>query len=260
VLYDLGLVSNPEPFQKLVNQGMILGEDGEKMSKSRGNVINPDEIIRQYGADTLRMYEMFMGPLTRTKPWSTSSIDGIHRFLNRVWNLFIDENGSVRSDIQDVTPDRETLILLNKTIYKVTSDTENLRFNTAIAQFMIFINEIQKLPVKPKFVLESFLHLLNPFAPHISEELWEILGNSQTTLAYLPWQDYDKNLLIDELVTIAVQINGKVRGSFEIIRDTDDEICIEQAMQINNVKRFLENRTILKKFVIKNRLVSFVLK
>jgi len=260
VLYDLGFVSTPEPFQKLVNQGMILGEDGEKMSKSRGNVINPDEIIRQFGADTFRMYEMFMGPLIRTKPWSTSSIDGIHRFLNRVWNLFVAENGLLRSDIQDITPDRATLILLNKTIYKVTDDIENLCFNTAIAQFMIFMNEIQKLPVKPKSVLEPFLHLLNPYAPHISEELWKIIGNSKTNLAYNPWPEYDRNLLIDELVTIAVQINGKVRGSFEIIRDTDDNACIDQAMQINNVKRFLENRSILKKFVIKNRIVSFVVK
>ena len=260
VLFDLGFVNTPEPFQKLINQGMILGEDGEKMSKSRGNVINPDEIIRQFGADTFRMYEMFMGPLIRTKPWSTSSIDGIHRFLNRVWNLFIAEDGSIRTDIQDVTPDRVTLILLNKTIYRVTNDTENLCFNTAIAQFMIFINEIQKLPVKPKSILETFLHLINPYAPHITEELWKLLGNSKTNLAFNPWPEYNRNLLIDELVTIAVQINGKFRGTFEIIRDTDDDTCIEEAMQINNVKRFLENRSILKKFVIKNRIVSFVVK
>jgi len=260
VLFDLGFVSTPEPFHKLINQGMILGEDGEKMSKSRGNVINPDEIIHQFGADTFRMYEMFMGPLIRTKPWSTSSIDGIHRFLTRVWNLFIAEDGSIRHDIQDVTPDRVTLILLNKTIYRVTNDTENLCFNTAIAQFMIFINEIQKLPVKPKSILETFLHLINPYAPHITEELWKLLGNSKTNLAFNPWPDFNRNLLIDELVTIAVQINGKVRGTFEIIRDTDDDTCIEEAMQINNVKRFLENRSILKKFVIKNRIVSFVVK
>ncbi|MCG2715968.1 MAG: leucine--tRNA ligase, partial [Candidatus Marinimicrobia bacterium] len=137
VLYDLGLVSTPEPFMKLVNQGMILGEDGEKMSKSRGNVINPDQIIDRFGADTFRMYEMFMGPLTRTKPWSTSSIDGIHRFLNRVWNLIIDSNGQLKADIEDEKPDLKTLILLNKTIFKIAEDTENLRFNTAISQFMI---------------------------------------------------------------------------------------------------------------------------
>ena len=260
VLFDLGFVSTPEPFHKLINQGMILGEDGEKMSKSRGNVINPDEIIHQFGADTFRMYEMFMGPLIRTKPWSTSSIDGIHRFLTRVWNLFIAEDGSIRHDIQDVTPDRVTLILLNKTIYRVTNDTENLCFNTAIAQFMIFINEIQKLPVKPKSILETFLHLINPYAPHITEELWKLLGNSKTNLAFNPWPEYNRNLLIDELVTVAVQINGKVRGTFEIIRDTDDDTFIEEAMKINNVKRFLENRSILKKFVIKNRIVSFVVK
>ncbi|MFH1214369.1 MAG: leucine--tRNA ligase, partial [Candidatus Neomarinimicrobiota bacterium] len=163
VLFDLGYVSTPEPFMKLVNQGMILGEDGEKMSKSRGNVINPDEVIGNFGADTFRMYEMFMGPLTRGKHWSASSIDGVFRFLNRVWNIFMTEEGKINPDIQDVTPDSSTLSLLHKTVFKVTDDIENLRFNTAISQMMIFVNEIIKLPVKPLSAMKTFVHLLNPF-------------------------------------------------------------------------------------------------
>ncbi|MBL7066729.1 MAG: leucine--tRNA ligase [Candidatus Marinimicrobia bacterium] len=259
VLYDLGLVSTTEPFMKLVNQGMILGEDGEKMSKSRGNVINPDEIIYQFGADTFRMYEMFMGPLTRTKPWSTSSIDGIHRLLNRIWNLILDSNGQLNADIEDIKPDLKTLILLNKMIYKVTEDTENLRFNTAISQFMIFINEFSKLKTKPKSSLEAFLQLLNPYAPHITEEIWKNIGNTNE-LAYAKFPEYEDKYLVEDSVKIAVQINGKVRGTFDICRDSEDDVCISEAMKLKNVQRFLEGKTIVKQFVIKNRIVSFVVK
>lgn len=259
VLYDLGFVSTPEPFMKLVNQGMILGEDGEKMSKSRGNVINPDDVIARYGADTFRMYEMFMGPLTRTKLWSTSSIEGIHRFLNRVWSLFCDETGCLNADIKDIKPDSETLVLLNKTIKKVTEDTENLRFNTAISQFMIFINEIGKLDIKPKSVLESFIQILNPYAPHITEEIWKLLGHTDE-LVYLDWPSWDEAYIKEEKVNIAVQVNGKVRGTFEIENNSTDEECIAVAMEIENVSRFLKGRQIIKKFVVKNRIVSFVVK
>ncbi|MCK9484318.1 MAG: leucine--tRNA ligase [Candidatus Marinimicrobia bacterium] len=259
VLYDLGFVATTEPFMKLINQGMILGEDGEKMSKSRGNVINPDEVIGNFGADTFRIYEMFMGPLTRVKPWSTSSIDGVFRFLNRVWNIFVTDEGKTSPDIQDVTPDSSTLSLLHKTIFKVTDDIENLRFNTAISQMMIFVNEIIKLPVKPRSVMQTFVHLLNPFAPHLTEQIWNLLGNSQS-LAYIDWPTYDPDLIIDELVTLAVQINGKVRGTFEIARDSTDQDCIENAMQLENVKRYIENLTIVKTVVIKNKIVSIVVK
>jgi len=259
VLFDLGFVSTPEPFMKLVNQGMILGEDGEKMSKSRGNVINPDEIIDRFGADTFRMYEMFMGPLTRTKPWSTSSIDGIHRFLNRVWNLIVDINGQLKVDIEDVKPDLKILILLNKTIFKIAEDTENLRFNTAISQFMIFINEFSKLKSKPKSSLETFLQLLNPYAPHITEEIWKILGNTNE-LAYAKFPEYEEKYLVEDIVKMVVQINGKVRGAFDISRDSEDDVCISEAMKLENVQRFLEGKTIVKQFVIKNRIVSFVVK
>lgn len=259
VLYDLGLVSTPEPFMKLVNQGMILGEDGEKMSKSRGNVINPDEVIGNFGADTFRLYEMFMGPLTRTKPWNTSSIDGIHRFLNRVWNLFFDENGKLKKDIQNIEPDHSLKVLLNKTIFKVSEDTENLRFNTAISQFMIFINEISKRDVKPLSVMKTFIQLLNPYAPHITEEIWQKLGVEEE-LAYMGWPEWDTQYLKEDKVKIAVQINGKVRGTFEIESDSADDDCISAAKEVENVKRFLEGKQIIKQFVIKNKIVSFVVK
>jgi len=259
VLFDLGYVSTPEPFIKLINQGMILGEDGEKMSKSRGNVINPDEILNRFGADTFRMYEMFMGPLERTKPWSTSSIDGINRFLTRTWNLFFDDDNLLNTDIQDVKPDTSLLVLLHKTIQKVTNDLDNLRFNTAIAQLMIFINELFKLGIKPLSVLKPFLQLVNPFAPHLTEEIWEKMGHREN-LAYVQWPTYDNSLLKDEIITFAVQVNGKVRGTFEIERDADDDDCIAKAMEIDNVKRFLEGQEIKKQFVVKNKIVSFVIK
>jgi len=259
VLYDLDLVSTPEPFFKLVNQGMILGEDGVKMSKSRGNVINPDEVINKYGADTFRMYEMFMGPLENRKPWSTSSIEGVYRFLNRIWNLFFDENGMLSTDIQEVKPDTLTLTLLNKTNYKVTKDIENLRFNTAISQLMIFINEISKLKIKSKSILETFLHLINPIVPHISEEIWSNLGHNEI-LAYSNWPTYDKKYIKESIVTIAVQVNGKVRGQFEIAIDSEEDEYINKALDIVNVKRFLKDKEIKKQIVIKNRIVSFVIK
>lgn len=259
VLYDLGFVSTPEPFMKLVNQGMILGEDGEKMSKSRGNVINPDDVIAKYGADTFRMYEMFMGPLTRTKPWSMSSIEGIHRFLNRVWNLFCNDSGNLNSDIKDIQPALGTLILLNRTIKKVTEDTENLRFNTAISQLMIFINEISKLDVKPQSELETFIQLLNPYAPHITEEIWKVLGHTND-LVYLDWPVWNEAYIKEDKVKIAVQVNGKVRGTFEIERDSTDDECIAAALELENVNRFLQERQIIKQFVVKNRIVSFVVK
>jgi leucyl-tRNA synthetase len=257
VLYDIGVVSTPEPFMKLVNQGMILGEDGEKMSKSRGNVINPDDVLDMYGADTFRLYEMFMGPLTKTKPWSTSSIEGVFRFLNRVWNLYIDENGNLKPDIQDVPATNELLSLLHKTIYKVTSDIENLRFNTAIAQMMIFINETSKLSIKPREIMLPFLHLLNPFAPHISEEIWRLAG-MEPELSYLEWPKYSPELIKDEIVTMVVQVNGKIRGSFEIAKDSPDEDCLAAAINLENVKKFISGKTIKKSIVVANKLVSLV--
>ncbi|RKY47421.1 MAG: leucine--tRNA ligase [Candidatus Neomarinimicrobiota bacterium] len=257
VLYDLGLVSTPEPFVKLVNQGIILGEDGEKMSKSRGNVINPDEIVENYGADTLRMYEMFMGPLEKSKPWNTSGMEGIFRFLNRVWNLYIDDNGKIREDIQNVEPNHRIKKLINKTVRKVTNDIENLKFNTAIAQLMIFVNEISKEKIKPRSVMETFLHLLNPFAPHISEELWNRMGNKEI-LAHLEWPEYDEEYVRDDLVVIAVQVNGKLRGQFEIDIDASEEEYIEKALSLERVKNYIGSKPIRKKIVVKGKIVNLV--
>jgi len=242
---------------KLVNQGIILGEDGEKMSKSRGNVINPDEIVENYGADTLRMYEMFMGPLEKSKPWNTSGMEGIFRFLNRVWNLYIDDNGKIREDIQNVEPNHRIKKLINKTVRKVTNDIENLKFNTAIAQLMIFVNEISKEKIKPRSVMETFLHLLNPFAPHISEELWNRMGNKEI-LAHLEWPEYDEEYVRDDLVVIAVQVNGKLRGQFEIDIDASEEEYIEKALSLERVKNYIGSKPIRKKIVVKGKIVNLV--
>jgi len=258
VLFDLGYVSTPEPFQKLVNQGMILGEDGEKMSKSRGNVINPDDVVEQYGADTFRLYEMFMGPLDRDKPWNTDSIKGVSRFLNRVWDMLVDENGDLKDNIKDVEPDQELEKLTHKTIKKVTEDLENLRFNTAISELMVLSKEIGKRDAIPRSVVEIFINLLNPLAPHITEEIAEKMGIGE--LAYSDFPEYEPELVKDETIEMAVQINGKVRGQFEIEKDADKEKCIEKALNVENVQRHLEGEEIVKKIVVPNKLVSIVVK
>ncbi|MBO8131825.1 MAG: leucine--tRNA ligase [Candidatus Marinimicrobia bacterium] len=257
VLYDLGYVSTPEPFKKLVNQGIILGEDGEKMSKSRGNVINPDEIVDKYGADTLRLYEMFMGPLEKSKPWSTSGIEGVFRFINRVWNLYVDSNGNIRADIKEIEPDEEIKKLANKTIYKVTNDIENMKFNTAIAQMMVFVNKMYKKKIKPKWALEIFLHLLNPFAPHITEELWSMLGHNEI-LAMSDWPEYDENYLSEDIVTIAVQVNGKLRDQFQIDIDSDEQEYIEKALSLEKIKKYINDKPIKKTIVVKGKIVNIV--
>ena len=258
VLFDLGYVSTPEPFQKLVNQGMILGEDGEKMSKSRGNVINPDDVVEEYGADTFRLYEMFMGPLDRDKPWNTDSIKGVSRFLNRVWDMLVDENGDLKDNIKDVEPDQELEKLTHKTIKKVTEDLENLRFNTAISELMVLSKEIGKRDAIPRSVVEIFINLLNPLAPHITEEIAEKMGIGE--LAYSDFPEYEPELVKDETIEMAVQINGKVRGQFEIEKDADKEKCIEKALNVENVQRHLEGEEIVKKIVVPNKLVSIVVK
>ncbi|MBN2282094.1 MAG: leucine--tRNA ligase [Candidatus Marinimicrobia bacterium] len=259
VLYDLGYVSTPEPFQRLINQGMILGEDGEKMSKSRGNVINPDEIIYEYGADAFRLYEMFMGPLERTKPWNTKSIEGITRFLNRVWHLFVDEENNLKSDIRNVALSNDILTLLHKTIKKVKEDTEQIRYNTGISQLMVFVNEMYKQEVKPLKALETFLHLLNPLAPHITEELWKIIGHSED-LTYLPYPDFDEQYCLDETITIGVQINGKVRGQLTIAKEASEKEYLAGAKGIENVQNFLQGKSIIKEIVVPGKIINIVAK
>ena len=316
VLFDAGIVPTPEPFMKLVHQGMILGEleytkyldaegnavsaehirSGEdirnqkrvrseviaanavvkhnenfvlaadesvrvdakahKMSKSRGNVVNPDEVVDLYGADAFRLYEMFMGPLEHVKTWNTRSVEGTHRFLNRVWRLLTTDDG-LSNTIRDEPPSGEQLHLLHQTIAKVTEDIENLRFNTAIAALMEFSNAAAKWPLLPRDVIEPFVLLLAPLAPHISEELWARLGHSES-LAYEPWPDFDEALLKTKTIEVPVQVNGKMRGLIEIPADADDELVLQLSKDDENVSRYLQNKEIKRAIYVAGRIVNFV--
>jgi len=258
VLYDLGYVSTKEPFKKLVNQGMILGMDGEKMSKSRGNVINPDEVVSQYGADTMRLYEMFMGPLERSKPWNTSGIEGVYRFLNRLWRQFVGDSGAIEG-ISDAEPDMETLTMMHASIKKVTLDLDHLAFNTAISQLMVFSNHLRTLDRVPRSALECLLILLNPFAPHIAEEMWSLLDHDQD-LAYHEWPVHNESYLQKDMIKIAVQVNGKVRAQIEVEADADKETVLELALSQSSVKQHTDGKTIVKTIIVPGRIVNIVVK
>ncbi|MEC9377145.1 MAG: leucine--tRNA ligase [Candidatus Neomarinimicrobiota bacterium] len=258
VLHDLGLVSTKEPFKKLFNQGMIRGEDGQKMSKSRGNVINPDDVVLEYGADSFRLYEMFMGPLDKSKPWSTKGLQGCHRFLKKVWRIYTESPEKIQ---EDRCASDETVRILHQTIKKVTLDINNLYFNTAISQMMIFINHLQDQTEYDIQILKTFLILLNPFAPHITEELNEyIFKNQDKQISTLSWPTYDETLTISDSVTIAVQINGKTRGTIAIPKSlTQDKI--EQNI-INNEKlaKYFSKKEKVKVIYIPGRIINFILK
>lgn len=260
VLFDLGLVSTKEPFQKLVNQGMILGEDNQKMSKSRGNVVNPDDLIRDYGADTLRMYEMFMGPLEQVKPWNTKAAGGIFKFLNRVWNLMCDREGEISADILNAkTPDSASALEknLHRTIKKVGEDIENMKFHTAIAALMSFLNDASESKELTADICKRFLLLLSPFAPHLGEELWQKFG-AETTLAYEPWPEFDPELAKLDAFTIAVQVNGKLRDTIEVEAGISKEDLLALAKQSEKVASFLDGKEIKREIVVPNRLVNLV--
>ncbi len=264
VLFDLGLVSSKEPFMRLVNQGMILGEDGRKMSKSFGNVINPDDVIREYGADTLRLFEMFMGPLEQVKPWNTKGVEGVHRFLNRVWRLYIADEPDGKlplldASITDATPDDAVLRLLHKTICKVGEDIEALRFNTAISQMMIFVNEMNKRDVRPRVVMETFVLLLAPFAPHLAEELWSLLGHAET-LAHAPWPAYDAALTVDDEVEVVLQVNGKLRDKMLVPKGTAVDELEARARANERVASQLDGRTVVKVIAVPDKLVNIVVR
>jgi len=259
VLYDLGYVSTKEPFMKLVNQGLILGEDGQKMSKSRGNVVNPDEVVKEYGADSMRLFEMFMGPLEDTKPWSTRGVEGVHRFLNRVWRMIVDEEGHVHASLKNVPLSAVQERVLHQTIKKVTNDVDTLNFNTAISQMMIFVNEFLNVEPKPLRAVESFLLLLSPFAPHLAEELWEKLGHKHS-LVYEPWPHYDESKTTVNTVEMVVQVNGKVRSKFQVPMNENDDVVKKMAVEDEHVKRYLDGKRIMKVVVVKNKLVSLVAK
>jgi leucyl-tRNA synthetase len=259
LLYDLGLVSTKEPFKKLVNQGMILGEDGQKMSKSRGNVINPDKVVTDYGADSMRLYEMFMGPLEAIKPWSMQGVEGVYRFLQRTWRMIVDENtGELVEAVKDADADEATLRLLHQTIKKVGDDIETFGFNTAISQMMIFVNHLSKQEIRPKAVVEKFILVLSPFAPHIAEELWERLGHT-STLAYQPWPEYDRQLIKEKEIELVVQVNGKIKDRIIISADAEEEQIKQKALACAKVQKALGRKQPKKIIVIKSRLVNIVI-
>jgi leucyl-tRNA synthetase len=319
VLFDLGVVPSPEPFRKLVNQGLILGEieyhtyqdakgapvsadyvgesdqdqrtgeplkairldpsqvrkEGDgfvtvalppvrvsarayKMSKSRGNVINPDSIVVEYGADTLRLYEMFMGPITQSKPWNMEGVDGTFRFLNRVWRLVVDEDsGKLAREVSQAVPSTEQLRALHALTKKVTEDIEAMSFNTAIAAMMTFLNEASRWDVRPVSVLETFALLLSPFAPHLAEELWERLGHDGT-LAYEAWPAYDPVLLVLDTVEYAVQVNGKVRSRFTAALKAEAADLEKMALADPAVVKWIEGKTVKKTIVVPGRLVNLI--
>jgi leucyl-tRNA synthetase len=312
VLYDRGHLPSPEPFQRLVNQGMILGEmeftgfkeggqwvsatrevpatwdrvkltedqvekkgdsfvlkeqpairveaGASKMSKSRGNVINPDDVVKQYGADSLRLYEMFMGPLEATKPWSMRGVEGVYRFLSRVWRLFIDDRAEtvkLSDAIRDAAPDRDTLRKLHQTIQKVTDDLDGLRFNTAIAAMMEFTNHLTKLETRPRSALGPFVLILSPFAPHLAEELWHTLGHPKT-LAYEDWPKYDPALTKADEIEVPLQVNGKVRSKVTVPADVTDEALREAALADPRMKESVVGKTVRKVIVVPRKLVNVV--
>jgi leucyl-tRNA synthetase len=260
VLFDRGYVPCPEPFQKLVNQGMILGENGEKMSKSRGNVINPDDVIKEFGADSMRMYEMFMGPLEAVKPWQTNGVVGVYRFLGKVWSLIVDDRAetmTLNPAVKEVEPDKDTLRELHRTIQKVTEDTQGLRFNTAISAMMEFRNHLGKLESVPKSVVESFVKLLSPYAPHIAEELWASLGHNGT-IAYEPWPVFDPALTKADTIEVPVQVNGKVRARVVVPAGLDAAGLEAAAKADPTVQSHLAGKTVKKVIVVPGKLVNLV--
>jgi leucyl-tRNA synthetase len=256
-LYDLGVVPTKEPFQKLFNQGMILGENNEKMSKSKGNVVNPDDIVENYGADTLRLYEMFMGPLEASIAWSTSGLDGARRFLDRVWRLFVTDDGQLNPRIQDHAKSNSLERVYHQTVKKVTEDYEQLRFNTAISQLMVFINEAYKTEYLPKAFMEGFVKLIYPITPHIGEELWEKLGHTNT-ITYEPWPEYDETKLTQDEIEIAIQINGKLKTRTNIPANADKDQMEQIALQLPEIQEQLEGKQIKKIISVPGRLVNIV--
>ena len=259
VLYDLGLVSTKEPFKKLFNQGMILGTDGLKMSKSRGNVINPDETVDVYGTDSLRIYEMFMGPLDKGKPWSTSGLQGCSRFIKKLWGILVDDEGHISNNITNIESDKKTNQLLHQMIMKVSVNLDKLHFNTCVSEFMIFTNHIQKLDEINRELIKTFIILINPFMPHLAQELWELIDENNE-LSYEPWPKYNKHLTQLNSIKIAVQINGKRRSEIDIsTKDSESEV-ISKAKNDDKVSLFIEGKVIIKEIYVHQKIVNFVIK
>ncbi|MDP1947909.1 MAG: leucine--tRNA ligase [Nitrospirota bacterium] len=256
VLYDIGVVSTPEPFKKLVHQGMVLGEDNQKMSKSRGNVVNPVEIMDQFGADAVRLYEMFMGPLEAVKPWSTRGVEGVTRFLERSWRLMANEEGHLSNSVVETVPTLEHQRLLHQTMKKVTEDIEALRFNTAISQMMVFTNEMTKAEQRPRALLEPFVLILAPFAPHLAEELWEVLGH-KPSVSQQPWPIFDPAMTVSDRLTIPIQVNGKLRAKLEVGVDATREQV--EGLARAQIGEWLQGKEPKKIVYIEKKLMNFVI-
>ena len=253
-LYEKGISPVKEPFKKLVHQGMILGENGIKMGKRFPEfVVNPSDIVNEYGADTLRLYEMFMGPLEASKPWSKQGVEGARRFLDRVYRTIIEDN-----KIKD-EENKNLEVPYNKMVKKVTNDFENLAFNTAISELMVFINAVNKEDVLPRKYAEGFIKLLNPIAPHITEEMWQLLGHDNT-IAYEKWPEYDEDKTIDDTISIGVQVNGKLRATIDVSVDDSEDVLKEKALNEENVKKYTEGHEIVKIIAIKGKIVNIVVK
>jgi leucyl-tRNA synthetase len=261
VLFDLGHVSKPEPFQRLVNQGMILGEDGRKMSKRWGNVIDPLDVIEIYGADAFRCYEMFMGPLEQMKPWSMKGVEGVSRFLARVWRLIMEENQAgewvLSATVQDVELTKAQQKITHATVKKVTADIESLSFNTAISQMMIFVNAFTTAEKIPVSAMRTFLVLLNPFAPHITSELWERLSLGGDITAQR-WPEYDERFLVEDEIEIVVQVNGKLRDKITVLLDATDAELEAAALANQKVQNAIAGKTVRKVVVVPKKLVNIV--
>lgn len=257
-LYDLGVVPTPEPFMKLVNQGMILGSNHEKMSKSKGNVVNPDDIVAEYGADTLRLYEMFMGPLEESVPWDEKGLHGANKWVHRVWRLLIDENNHLRDRVSTIN-DGKLDKVYHQTVKKVTADYERLHFNTAISQLMVFVNEAYKVDDLPVEYMEGLVKMISPLMPHVAEELWQKLGHEET-ITYQAWPTYDESKLVEANVEMIVQVNGKVRAKLTMPKDADQATAEQMALADEHVQKFTTGKEIKKVIVIPNRIVNIVVK
>ncbi len=258
VLYDLGLVPTKEPFMKLVNQGMILGSNHEKMSKSKGNVVNPDDIVDQYGADTLRLYEMFMGPLEESVPWDEKGLHGANKWVQRVWRLLMDDNNHLRDRVSTFNDGKLTKVY-NQTVKKVTEDYERMHFNTAISQLMVFVNEAYKVDDLPVEYMKGFVKMIAPIMPHMAEELWSQFGESDT-ITYQPWPTYDPKALVEDEIEMIVQVNGKVRAKIKMAKDTDRDEAQQLALANEHVKKFTDGKDIKKVIVVPNKIVNIVAK
>ena len=251
-LYDIGVVPTKEPYAKRTSHGMILGSNGEKMSKSKGNVVNPDDVIKEFGADTLRVYEMFMGPFDQTAPWSVESIRGCGKFLDRVWNM-----QEFMTDGDEYSAEYEKMI--HKAIKKVTNDIEEMKFNTAVATFMTMVNEFVKNRRINKAEYKTFLQLLNPFAPHMTEEIFEKIGETKT-INETPWPEYDEAKTIDDEIEVPVQINGKLKGLVKVAKEADEETVKEEAHKLEAVQNAVEGKNIVKQIYVKGKIFNIVVK